>query len=1389
MARDGGGGFTLVDFSVPTRDLPVSHPVAEAPLCGDCHTQELCFFDPLCGGCQDLLLDSKTTIAELFAVMRQWIPQTQRNLPSLTREILRRGANVNDRDSLTDLSLLHYACKSGAAGIGNETAASNLVNSLLQKGADVEMRCRWTNMNSLHYAVYFDVAQVADLLATHAPALVQSTCSEFNGGNALHIAAANLSLQSVRVLLEHKANASLKDLAGKLPYECVPTDVPVKLKNTALEMVTLLKDAAEKSIENMQTANITIVMSSKSQAAAKPKPPDTLQSKEQAGSSRLLPSKALLPPSNKPSVPSPKPRISRAPPKPPTPVLTPCVEVTTASPVPSDVAASSQGSSGVVGGEVTLATLGLKIGDSVLVDATSAKPKQGTIRFYGPTEFSQGQWAGVDLEDDTGKNDGSSGGIRYFTCKPKHGLFVQLNRISKPPPAKAASRKKALDKRDSIETTNKAIESHSQVSMNTELKVGDRVIVSGNKQGILKFAGTVKFAPGFWLGVELDLPQGSCDGSRYGVEYFKCKPSHGLFSLPSKVKSLSISQSVANSNRPPAIEDTSVAQSVAEKPPVASDSTDSASPLVDTTAHISSAARKKFTAPTPSGRKGGEGMGTTPSGRVERVWGLHLQEGWRGYGDYTFRKGGEGMGTTPSGRVERVWGLHLQEGWRGYGDYTFRKVGEGMGLHLQEGWRGYGDYTFRKGGEGMGTTPSGRLERVWGLHLQEGWRGYGDYTFRKVGEGMEITPSGRLERVWGLHLQEGWRGYGDYTFRKVGEGMGITPSGRLERVWRLHLQEGWRGYGDCTLHLQEGWRGYGDYTFRKVGEGMEIAPYTFRKVGEGYGDYTLHLQEGWKGYGDYTFRKVGEGMGTTPSGRWRGYGDYTFRKGGEVWGLHLQEGWRGYGDHLQEGWRGYGDYTFRKVGEGMEIAPSGRLERVWRLPPYTFRKVGEGYGDYLTPSGRLESYGDTPYTFRKVGEGMEITPSGRKVGGGMEITPYTFRKVEGYGDYTFRKVGERVWDYTFRKVERVWGLHLQEGWRGYGATPSGRLRVWGLHLQEGRLERVWDYTFRKVGEGYGDYTFRKGWRGYGDSPSGRLEREGWKGMEITPSGRLERVWDPYTFRKVGEGMEIAPSGRLERGMGITPYTFRKVGEGYGDYTLHLQEGWKAYGDYTLHLQEVGEGMEITPSGRLERVWGLHLQEGWRGYGDYTFRKVGEGMGTTPSGTVERSMEITPSGRLERVWRLHLQEGWRGYGDYTFRKVGEGMGTTPSGRVERGMGITPSGRLERVWGLHLQEGWRGYGDYTFRKVGEGYGDYTFRKVGEGMGITPSGGWRGYGDYTFRKVGEGMEITPSGRTLSHAKPTATASVNSQHSETVLKIGSSVFVAGEVGDCQVHWNNKLC
>ena len=48
----------------------------------------------------------------------------------------------------------------------------------------------------------------------------------------------------------------------------------------------------------------------------------------------------------------------------------------------------------------------------------------GTLKYCGPTEFAGGLWAGIDLDDEAGKNDGSVGGISYFVCAPKHGKFI-----------------------------------------------------------------------------------------------------------------------------------------------------------------------------------------------------------------------------------------------------------------------------------------------------------------------------------------------------------------------------------------------------------------------------------------------------------------------------------------------------------------------------------------------------------------------------------------------------------------------------------------------------------------------------------------------------------------------------------------------------------------------------------------------------------------------------------------------------------------------------------------------------------------------------------------------------------------------------------------------------
>ncbi|ESN96559.1 hypothetical protein HELRODRAFT_153538, partial [Helobdella robusta] len=69
----------------------------------------------------------------------------------------------------------------------------------------------------------------------------------------------------------------------------------------------------------------------------------------------------------------------------------------------------------------------------------------------------------------------------------------------------------------------------------SSFKVGDRVWVNGAKSGIVAFIGDTKFAPGEWVGVHLDLPDGKNDGSVGGVRYFTCEPLRGVFSKAAKL--------------------------------------------------------------------------------------------------------------------------------------------------------------------------------------------------------------------------------------------------------------------------------------------------------------------------------------------------------------------------------------------------------------------------------------------------------------------------------------------------------------------------------------------------------------------------------------------------------------------------------------------------------------------------------------------------------------------------------------------------------------------------------------------------------------------------------------------------------------------------------------
>ncbi|RFU81759.1 dynactin 1 [Trichoderma arundinaceum] len=51
--------------------------------------------------------------------------------------------------------------------------------------------------------------------------------------------------------------------------------------------------------------------------------------------------------------------------------------------------------------------------------------RKAIVRFAGPTHFQVGEWIGVELEEKTGKNDGSVQGERYFDCPMGYGMFVK----------------------------------------------------------------------------------------------------------------------------------------------------------------------------------------------------------------------------------------------------------------------------------------------------------------------------------------------------------------------------------------------------------------------------------------------------------------------------------------------------------------------------------------------------------------------------------------------------------------------------------------------------------------------------------------------------------------------------------------------------------------------------------------------------------------------------------------------------------------------------------------------------------------------------------------------------------------------------------------------------
>ena len=77
----------------------------------------------------------------------------------------------------------------------------------------------------------------------------------------------------------------------------------------------------------------------------------------------------------------------------------------------------------------------------------------GFVRHVGPVHFQTGEWVGIELQDSTGKNDGSVQGQRYFDCEQGYGMFLRptgvrqvLDQPGQQPPKEAQPQPQAKPK-------------------------------------------------------------------------------------------------------------------------------------------------------------------------------------------------------------------------------------------------------------------------------------------------------------------------------------------------------------------------------------------------------------------------------------------------------------------------------------------------------------------------------------------------------------------------------------------------------------------------------------------------------------------------------------------------------------------------------------------------------------------------------------------------------------------------------------------------------------------------------------------------------------------------------------------------------------------------------
>ncbi|XP_068437172.1 CAP-Gly domain-containing linker protein 4 isoform X2 [Clinocottus analis] len=507
------------------------HQVASAPMPSDC---EFSFFDPGEPQCKEVLLDPSTTIPELFAVLRQWVPQVQKNIGLIGNEILKRGCGVNDRDGLTDMSLLHYCCKAGALGIGDAETSAGFARQLLTLGADPNLRSRWTNMRALHYAAYFDVPQlIGVVLQASQPGEVDATCSDFDFGTALHIAASNLCISAVKCLLKLGANPAFRNVKGQCPADVVPDplDMPLEMADAAAvakELRALLRQALPRPSSPLPlTLQALPVLSDKARiqlAAMGIRLGDRVViAGQKVGSLRFCGSTDFsggLWAGVELDKPEGKNDGSVA-----------GVQYFTCQLKHGIFAPLSKISKPLERLKTSTRKTSTPVRPPRRIDASRIISKVNTGILSRSLSSSS---SSLDSRHAPGARPRPLPRQRLPASQRRERASVSPRAAPSPSPAlRLSSDTTALAATGLRSRTPSA---SSSVCGGPEVRLGERVLVVGQRTGAVQFCGKTSFAPGLWLGIELDKPSGKNDGSVGGVRYFRCSPKHGVFAPPSRVQ-------------------------------------------------------------------------------------------------------------------------------------------------------------------------------------------------------------------------------------------------------------------------------------------------------------------------------------------------------------------------------------------------------------------------------------------------------------------------------------------------------------------------------------------------------------------------------------------------------------------------------------------------------------------------------------------------------------------------------------------------------------------------------------------------------------------------------------------------------------------------------------